>query len=126
MVASSFPKLAIQRLVSPTLSLDLITPTNKVIKTRGKDRSVLGTFWDNVDAVVLKAHDAIVVEDLDMKLRSLSPAIESTNWLILGRMRLSFEQALLRFVKSTPILHLLLFFYTITTFASNLGKKPPL
>ena len=61
-VVSLFPKPAIQLPASPSSSLELITPTDEVIKTRGKDRSVLGTFWGNVDVAVLKAHDAIVVE----------------------------------------------------------------
>ena len=43
-VVSSFPKPAIQHLASPTSSLELITPTDEVIKTCGRDRSVLGSF----------------------------------------------------------------------------------
>ena len=43
-VFSSFPKPTIQRPASPTSSLELITPTDKVIKTCGRNKSVLGTF----------------------------------------------------------------------------------
>ncbi|KAK9988716.1 hypothetical protein SO802_028955 [Lithocarpus litseifolius] len=49
---------------SPTLSLELITPTDKVIKTRVKDRMAYGTFWDDADTSVLKAPDSISVKDL--------------------------------------------------------------
>lgn len=52
---------------------------------------------------------------------TLQPAAESTILSILGTRKLYFEQALLRFVKSMHILHLMFFFFTMTTLASHVG-----
>jgi len=54
-----------------------------------------------------------------MKLSITCLAIESTNWSIHGRGKLSFGQALFKLVKSTHILHFLFDFLTMTTFANH-------
>lgn len=64
MVVYPIAQLVIHHPASPTLSLELITSSNEVVKTCGRDKAVLGTFWDSADATVSKAHDAITVEDL--------------------------------------------------------------
>ena len=56
-----------------------------------------------------------------MKLSKLYPEVESTSALMRGREKLSFGQVLLRSVKSTHILHLLLDFCTSTTLANYSG-----
>ena len=61
-----------------------------------------------------------------MKLKSLCPAVESTNQSILGKGKLSFGHTLLRSVKSTHILYLPLFFFIITMLASHLGQNTSL
>lgn len=40
---------------------------------------VLDTFWDNVDAAVLKAHDAISVEDLKPLVTRTSQQLMSSH-----------------------------------------------
>jgi hypothetical protein len=60
-------------------------------------------------------------EKASIKVSNLCPAVESTNWSIRGRGKLSFGQALLRSVKSTHIPHLPLAFFTMTTLASQSG-----
>jgi hypothetical protein len=51
------------------------------------------------------------------------PAVESTTLSIPDSGKSSFEQHLLRFVKSMHIHHLSFFFLTITTFANQLGYR---
>ena len=57
-----------------------------------------------------------------MNVSNLYPTVESTNWSILDRGKLSFRQALFRFVKSMHILHFPFSFFTKMTFASHSGK----
>ena len=56
-----------------------------------------------------------------MNVSSLCPAIESTSWFILGKEKLSFGQALFRFVKSMHILYFPFAFFTRTTLVSHFG-----
>ena len=63
-VVTSNAQPTFQRPTSPTLSLELITPSNKGTKTRAKEKLTLSTFWDEAYCVVAKVHDAISVEDL--------------------------------------------------------------
>ena len=58
-----------------------------------------------------------------MNVSNLFPAVESTNWSILGRGKLSFGQVLFEFMKSTHILHFPFDFFTSTTLASQLGQQ---
>ena len=64
MFISPVAQPVIQCLASPTSSLELITPSDEVVKTCAREKTILGTFWDNADVAVLKAHDTITVEDL--------------------------------------------------------------
>ena len=59
-VAKSTP----QRPASSTSSLELITPSDGGSKAKGKDKAPTGSFWEDAGVVVLKAHEAISVEDL--------------------------------------------------------------
>ena len=58
-------------------------------------------------------------EKASINVSSSSPIVESTNWLILGRGKLSFGHAWLRSVKSTHILHFLFEFFTMMTLANQ-------
>lgn len=62
--ASPVAQLALYHPSSPTLSLELITHSNEVIRTQGKDRVVHGALWDEMNVTVSKAHNAISIEDL--------------------------------------------------------------
>ncbi|XP_050247560.1 uncharacterized protein LOC126695008 [Quercus robur] len=63
-VTSSTVMPALQHPTSPTSSLEMITPTNEVAQRRGQDKAMVGTFWDEADCAIAKAHDAISVKDL--------------------------------------------------------------
>lgn len=64
MVTLPITKSVRQHPTSPTFSLDLIASTNGGSKPKGKDKAFLGSFWDDARATVLKAHEAISVDDL--------------------------------------------------------------
>ena len=59
-VAKSTP----QRPTSSTSSLELITPSDGRFKAKEKDKAPSGSFWEDAGDVVLKAHEAISIEDL--------------------------------------------------------------
>ena len=64
MVTSPVAKSKPQRPAMPTSSLELITLSNGGSKPKGKDKASIGSFWDDTRAVVLKAHEAISIDDL--------------------------------------------------------------
>ena len=55
-----------KRLAFPTLLLKMITFGGEEVRKKKKSsgKSFLPTFWDNVNAVALKAHEAFSVDDL--------------------------------------------------------------
>ena len=59
------PPLA-KRLASPTLLLEMITSSGEEVRKKKKSsgKSFLPTFWDNANAVALKTHKALSVDDL--------------------------------------------------------------
>ena len=79
MVTSPVTQPTFQHLASPITSLEIITPTGEVTRGRGQDQVVVGTFWDDVDCVVTKAHDAIFVEDLKPLMTKLSTKLVSSH-----------------------------------------------
>ena len=60
LIAKSIP----QRLTSPTSSLELIASIDGGSKPKGKYKAFMSSFWDDVGVAVLKAHEAIFVDDL--------------------------------------------------------------
>ena len=60
-------------------------------------------------------HDLVVTKECIHKLKSSCPVVESTNWSIYGREKLSFKHVLFRLVKSTHILHSPFDFLAMTT-----------
>ena len=77
-----------QHPASPTCSLELIAPTNGGSKAKGKDKTLPGSIWDDVRATVLKAHEAISVDEVLMaqgicwKLMLLKYC--KSSWMIFG------------------------------------------
>ena len=63
----------------------------------------------------------VVSEEGVNKGKKLVSSYESTSWLILGKGKLSFRQALLRSMKSTLILHFPFVFLTMMMLASHSG-----
>ena len=64
MVTSPIAKSMSQRPASPTSSLELIASTHGGSKAKGKDKAPISSFWDDAGAAVLKAHEAILVDEL--------------------------------------------------------------
>ena len=64
MVTSPVAKFVSQRPASTTSSQELIASTNNGSKAKRKDKAPTSSFWDNGGAVVLKAHEAISIDDL--------------------------------------------------------------
>nr|POF00126.1 hypothetical protein CFP56_19088 [Quercus suber] len=64
MVTSPVAKSKPQHLVFPTSSLEFITPSNGGSKPKGKDKASTSSFWDDTRAAVLKAHEAISIDNL--------------------------------------------------------------
>ena len=63
-VTSSTILPALRHPASSTSSLEMITPTNEVARSIGRDKAVVGTFWDDANCAMAKAHNVISVEDL--------------------------------------------------------------
>lgn len=63
-VTSSTVLPTLRHPASPTSSLEMITPTDEVARSKGGDRAVVGTFWDDADYVMTKAYNAISIKDL--------------------------------------------------------------
>ena len=57
----------------------MITPADEVIRSRGRDQAMVGTFCDDVDCHVAKAHDAISIEDLKPLTTKLSTELVSSH-----------------------------------------------
>ncbi|KAL0008460.1 hypothetical protein SO802_009962 [Lithocarpus litseifolius] len=64
MMTSLVTKSVAQHLASPTSSLELIASTNYGSKAKGKDKGPPSSLWDDAGVAVLKAHKAILVEEL--------------------------------------------------------------
>lgn len=60
LIAKSIPQCS----TSPTSSLELIASIDGGSKPKGKYKAFMSSFWDDVGVVVLKAHEAIFVDDL--------------------------------------------------------------
>ena len=112
-VASPVTQLVLQRPTSPTLSLELIAPFDEVVKTQRRDKVVLDTFWDNVDAAVLKAHNAISVEDLKPLVTRTSQQLMSSH--VHKVMQVSFLFPCLKFLLA-PSLFSFFFFFNSSLF----------
>ena len=70
----------VKRLASPTSSLEVITSTREETKKKKKvvGKSLLPTFWDDVNAAALKAHKALSVDDLSpLMVKSSSEEMSS-------------------------------------------------
>ncbi|XP_023902060.1 uncharacterized protein LOC136060988 [Quercus suber] len=63
-LTSPIAKFVPQCPASPTSRLKLIASTDGGSKPKGKDKALLGSFWDDAGVVVLKADEAISVDDL--------------------------------------------------------------
>ena len=63
-VTSSIVLPAFRHPTSSTSSLEMITPTNEVARSKGRNRAIVGTFRDDANCAIAKAHDAISVEEL--------------------------------------------------------------
>jgi len=44
--------------------LELITPSNDGSKAKGQGKAPMGSFWEDAGATVLKAYEAISIDDL--------------------------------------------------------------
>ena len=64
MVTSPVSNSVSHRLALPTSSLELITPSNRSSKANGRDKVSMGSFWEDAGAAILKAHEAISVDNL--------------------------------------------------------------
>ena len=64
MVTSPITKSIPQCPASPTSSLELISSTDGGSKAKGKDKAPSSSFWDDAGVVVLKAHEAISINEL--------------------------------------------------------------
>ena len=61
---------------SPTSSLELIASTKEgTKKKKAASKPFLPTFWDDVDAPALKAHEALSVDDLNPLMEKLSSEV---------------------------------------------------
>ena len=63
MVASPVTTSVAHHLALPT-SLKLITPSNGSFKANGRDKNSVGSFWEDAGAAILKAHEAISIDNL--------------------------------------------------------------
>ena len=64
MVASPITTSVPHRPALPTSSLKLITPSNGSSKANGRDKVSVGSFWEDASAAILKAHEAISIDNL--------------------------------------------------------------
>ena len=70
MVTSPGAKFVPQHPASLTSSLELIATIDNGSKAKGKDKAPIGSFWDDAGVAVLKAHEAISIDDLSpLRLR---------------------------------------------------------
>ena len=66
---------------SPTLSLEMIASGEEEIRKKKKSggKYFLPTFWDDVDATTLKAHEALSMDDLSPLMAKLSSEVMSSH-----------------------------------------------
>ena len=66
-----------KHLASPTLSLEVISFAGEETKKKKKvgGKLFLPSFWDNANAVALKAHEALSVDDLNPLMAMLSSEV---------------------------------------------------
>ena len=64
MLTSPIAKSIPQCPASPTSSLELIASIDGGSKPKGKYKALPGSFWDNAGIAMLKAHEAISIDDL--------------------------------------------------------------
>ena len=66
---------------SPTSSLEVITSAREETKKKKKvaSKSFLPTFWDDIDAVALKAYEALSMDDLSPLMAKLSSEVMSSH-----------------------------------------------
>ena len=88
-----------KRLATPTLLLEMITSGGEEVRRKKKSsgKSFLPTFWDNANAVTLKAHEALSVDDLSpLMAKSSSEVIVSklVQVSVLGHLYFFFSFAL--------------------------------
>jgi len=70
-----------KRPASPTSSLEVIASGGEEVRKKKKasGKSFLPTFWDDVDAAALKAHEVFSVDDLSPLMAKLSSEVMSTH-----------------------------------------------
>ena len=88
-----------KRLATPTLLLEMITFGGEEVRKKKKSsgKSFLPTFWDNANAVTLKAHEALCMDDLSpLMAKSSSEVIVSklVQVSVLGHLYFFFSFAL--------------------------------
>ena len=64
MAASPVTTFVPHRPALPTSSLKLITPSNGSSKANGRDKVSVGSFWEDASAAILKAHEALSIDNL--------------------------------------------------------------
>ena len=66
---------------SPTSSLEMIVSSGEEVRNKKKSggKSFLPTFWDDADAVALKAHEALSVDDLSPLMAKSSSEVMSSH-----------------------------------------------
>lgn len=88
-VVTSMP----HRPTSPTFSLELITHSlthsDRGSKAKGRDKASISSFWEDAGTVILKAHEAISVNDLQPLGVKLSHELMSSHvhWVLQVRVR---------------------------------------
>ena len=70
-----------KRPASPTSSLEMIVSGGEEIRKKKKvgGKSFLPTFWDDADAIALKAHEALSVDDLGPLMAKSSSEVMSSH-----------------------------------------------
>ena len=70
-----------KRSASPTSSLEMIASSGEKIRKKNKSggKSFLPTFWDNADAVTLKAHEALSMDALSSLMAKSSSEVMSSH-----------------------------------------------
>ena len=64
MVASPVTTSMPHRPALTTSSLKLITPSNGSSKANGRDKISVDSFWEDASATILKAHEALSIDNL--------------------------------------------------------------
>ena len=71
----------IKHLAFPTSSLEMIAFSGEEIRKKKKvgGKSFLPTFWDDIDAIALKAHEALSMDDLSPLMGKSSSEVMSSH-----------------------------------------------